>query len=83
MRTQVQSSVGLAKLTFACSLSVFLCGCIGVIPVPQQTRTSQGIVEKSVELDFIEPQVTTPTEVREKLKLIDTGLPSNRYFLAR
>jgi hypothetical protein len=54
-----------------------------VTPLPKRTRTVQGIDEKTVDLDFIQPGKTTRGEVRDKLKLIDTDLRSERFFLGR
>jgi hypothetical protein len=64
-------------------LCLSLGGCIGVTPLPKVTRTPQGVEEKTVDLDFIQPGTTTRAEVRDKLKLIDTGLQSERFFLGR
>jgi hypothetical protein len=64
-------------------LCLSLGGCVGVTPLPKSTRTSQGIEEKTVDLDFIQPGTTTRAEVKDKLKLIDTGLQSDRFFLGR
>ncbi len=72
----------LLKLELVLSLSALLLGCVGVIPVPQQIRTAQGIHEK-VDLGFIKPGTTTRLDVSQKLKFIDTGLTSSRYILGR
>lgn len=68
-------------------LSALLCatlaGCVGVTPLPKTTRTAQGTEIKTVDLDFLEPGKTTRAEVMEKLKLIDTGYQSERFFLGR
>jgi len=64
-------------------LCLFLGGCLGVTPLPKRTRTPQGVEEKTVDLDFIHPGTTTRAEVKDKLKLIDTGLQSERFFLGR
>lgn len=67
--------------------AILLClaleGCVGVTPLPKRTRTPQGIEEKTVDLDFIQPGKTTRADVKDKLKLLDTGLQSERFFLGR
>ena len=62
---------------------LFLGGCVGVTPLPTHTRTPQGTEEKTLDLAFIQPGKTTRAEVKDKLKLIDTGLQSERFFLGR
>jgi len=64
-------------------LCLFLGGCLGVAPLPKVTRTVQGIEEKTVDLDFIQPGKTTRAEVKDKLKLLDAGLQSEGFFLGR
>jgi hypothetical protein len=54
-------------------LCVTLTGCIGATPLPKRTRTPEGTEVKDVDLTFIHPGQTTRAEVREKLKLLDTG----------
>lgn len=69
------------------AIPVLLCGtlsgCIGATPLPKRTRTPEGIEVKSVDLSFIHPRQTTHDEVKEKLKLVDTGYQGNRFFLGR
>jgi hypothetical protein len=62
---------------------LFLSGCIGVTPMPKTTRTPQGIEQKTIDLDFVHAGQTTRAEVVEKLKAIDTGYRSDRFFLGR
>jgi hypothetical protein len=64
-------------------LCAILSGCIGATPLPRRTRTATGAEVKSVDLTFIHPGQTTRDEVREKLKIIDTGYAGDRYFLGR
>ena len=56
--------------------------CVGVTRLPERTRTPQGSVQK-IDLSFLRPGETTRAEVLEKLKPIDTGLQSDRFFLGR
>jgi len=65
------------------TLCVALTGCIGATPLPKRTRTAQGTVVKNVDVSFIHPGQTTRAEVREKLKVIDTGYQGDRFFLGR
>lgn len=62
--------------------STFL-ACIGATPLPKRTRTPEGTEVKNVDLTFIHPGQTTRDEVREKLKLIDTGYRGDHFFLGR
>ncbi|HXX02226.1 MAG TPA: hypothetical protein VEJ00_13500 [Candidatus Acidoferrales bacterium] len=64
-------------------LCATLNGCIGATPLPKRTRTATGVEVKTVDLTFIHPGQTTRDEVREKLKVIDTGYVGDRYFLGR
>lgn len=64
-------------------LCVALSGCIGATPLPRRTRTPEGTEVKNVDLAFIHPGQTMRAEVKEKLKLIDTGYQSDRFFLGR
>ena len=78
----------LTALFFANVVCVFLVcaaltGCIGVTPLPKATRTPQKTEIKTVDLGFLQPGHTTRAEVSEKLKLIDTGYKSDRFFLGR
>ena len=69
-----------AVVTLLCSS--FL-SCIGATPLPKRTRTPQGVEEKVVDLSFIHPGQTNRAEVKDKLKLIDTGYAGERFFLGR
>ena len=71
------------KFVWTLGLCFILAGCVGVTPLPKRTRTPQGIEEKTVDLTFIQPGQTTRAEVKEKLKLIDTGYQNVRFFLGR
>ena len=62
--------------------STFL-ACIGATPLPKRTRTPEGTEVKSVDLTFIHPGQTTRDEVRQKLKIIDTGYEGDHFFLGR
>lgn len=68
-------------------LSFLLCttllGCIGATPLPKRTRTAEGAEVKNVDVSFIHPGQTSRAEVRDKLKLIDTGYKGDRFFLGR
>ena len=64
-------------------LCALLTGCIGATPLPKRTRTSTGTEVKNVDLTFIRPGETTRAEVKERLKLIDTGYEGDRFFLGR
>ena len=59
-----------------------LLGCIGVIPMRQRTVGPQGVVDK-VDLTFLVPRKTSHAEVLEKLRSIDTNVPSSRFFVGR
>lgn len=81
LRTNTAKVRGLAAITFfGC---VALSGCVGATPLPKRTRTAQGAVVKTVDVSFIQPGKTTRAEVRQKLKLIDTGYEGDRFFLGR
>ena len=64
-------------------LCATLSGCIGATPLPRRTRTPAGTEVKNIDLSFIHPGQTTRAEVKEKLKLIDTGYEGDRFFLGR
>ena len=64
-------------------LCTSLSGCIGATPLPKRTRTPEGTEVKNVDVKFIHPGQTTRAEVKEKLKLIDTGYPNDHFFLGR
>jgi outer membrane protein assembly factor BamE (lipoprotein component of BamABCDE complex) len=85
MRHQSRNSCALhwlqASMTLA--LCAILLACIGATPLPKRTRTPEGTVVKSLDLTFIHPGQTTRAEVREKLKLIDTGYEGDHFFLGR
>jgi hypothetical protein len=61
--------------------STFL-ACIGATTLPKRTRTPEGTELKNVDLTFIHPGQTTRDEVREKLKLIDTGYQGDFFSRA-
>jgi len=60
-----------------------LLACIGATPLPRRTRTPEGTEVKDLDLTFIHPGQTTRGEVREKLRLIDTGYTGDHFFLGR
>lgn len=60
-----------------------LLGCIGATPLPKRTRTPEGTEVKSIDLKFLHPGQTARAEVREKLRIIDTGYEGDRFFLGR
>jgi len=64
-------------------LCAVLLGCIGATPLPRRTRTASGTELKKVDISFIQPGLTTREEVREKLKVIETGLEGDHYFIGR
>jgi outer membrane protein assembly factor BamE (lipoprotein component of BamABCDE complex) len=70
-----------AGIAFA--LCATLLGCIGATPLHKRTRTSEGTVVKDIDLSFLHPGQTTRAEVKEKLKLIDTGYQGDHFFLGR
>jgi hypothetical protein len=62
---------------------VTLLGCIGATPLHKHTRTPEGTEIKDIDLSFLHPGQTTRAEVKEKLKLIDTGYQGDHFFLGR
>lgn len=80
MCARVRSS---SQAGIAISLCLALSGCIGATPLPKKTRTATGTEVKTVDVAFIHPGQTTRAEVQDKLKVIDTGLPGDRFFLGR
>jgi hypothetical protein len=70
-----------AGIAFA--LCATLLGCIGATPLPKRTRTPEGPEVKNIDLSFLHPGQTTRAEVKEKLKLIDTGYQGDHFFLGR
>jgi len=75
-RQQLQAGIALA-------LCAVLFGCIGATPLPKRTRTPTGTEAKDIDVSFIHPGQTTRAEVKEKLKLIDTGYEGEHFFLGR
>src|SRR5208283_871469 len=73
---QLQAGIALALCTT-------LLGCIGATPLHKHTRTPEGTEVKDIDLSFLHPGQTTRAEVREKLKLIDTGYQGDHFFLGR
>ena len=71
------------QAVIAMLLCVVLSGCIGATPLPKRTRTPEGTEVKNIDMSFIHPGQTTRAEVREKLRLIDTGYKGDRFFLGR
>lgn len=67
----------------AFALCVFLVACIGATPLHKHTRTPEGTEVKDIDLSFLHPSQTTRAEVKEKLKLIDTGYQGDHFFLGR
>jgi hypothetical protein len=72
-----------AQTVTAILLSLILSSCIGATPLPKRTRTPAGTEVKNIDLSFIRSGQTTRAEVKEKLKLIDTGYEGDRFFLGR
>ena len=70
-----------AGIAFA--LCAILLGCIGATPLHKRTRTPEGTVVRDIDLSFLHPGQTTRAEVKEKLKLIDTGYQGDHFFLGR
>jgi hypothetical protein len=62
--------------------SICLCSCIGVLPMRQRTVTQQGPTAK-IDLGFLKQGETPRTAVLDKLKAIDTGFASDRFFVGR
>ena len=73
---QLQAGIALALCTT-------LLGCIGATPLHKHTRTPEGTVVKDIDLSFLRPGQTTRAEVKEKLKLIDTGYQGDHFFVGR
>jgi hypothetical protein len=73
----------MSQVGTAFALCATLTGCIGVTPFPKRTRTPEGTEVKDVDLTLLHPGQTNRTEVKEKLKLIDTGYQGDRFFLGR
>ena len=72
-----------AVVSVYCVLVCCLCmGCAGVVPLSRQTHTPQGTNE-NVHLSFLHVGQTNREEVRDKLKVFDTGVQSERFFLGR
>jgi hypothetical protein len=63
------------------ALCANLLGCIGATPLPKRTRTPEGTEVKNIDLSFLHPGQTTRAEVKEKLKLINTGYQGDHFFL--
>src|SRR5260370_37245064 len=85
--SSVTSSLRRAKRNKIISaLPLLLClalpGCMGVTRVPARMRTPQGS-QKPLDLSFLQTGQTTRAEVIEKLRLTDTGLQSDHFFLGR
>jgi hypothetical protein len=76
-----------AREKLQAAMALLLCGilsaCIGATPLPKRTRTPEGSEVKDIDLTFLHPGQTTRAEVKEKLKLIDTGYQGNHFFLGR
>ena len=70
-----------ARIAF--TLCVTMLGCIGATPLHKHTRTPEGTEIKDIDLSFLHPGQTTRAEVKEKLKLIDTGYQGDHFFLGR
>lgn len=75
-RQQLQAWIALA-------LCAILLGCIGATPLHKRTRTPEGTEIKRIDVSFLHPGQTTRPEVKDKLKLIDTGYQGGHYFLGR
>jgi hypothetical protein len=80
MCARVRSSSQAGVALFLC---LTLSGCIGATPLPKRTRTATGTEVKTVDMGFIHPGQTTRIEVQDKLRVIDTGLPGDRFFVGR
>ena len=75
-RPQLQARIALA-------LCATLLGCIGATPLHKRTRTPEGTEVKNIDLSFLTPGQTTRAEVKDKLKLIDTGYQGDHFFVGR
>ena len=75
-RQRLQARIALA-------LCATLLGCIGATPLHKRTRTPEGTVVKDIDLSFLHPGQTTHAEVKDKLKLIDTGYQGDHFFVGR
>jgi len=73
-RQQLQARIALA-------LCATLLGC--ATPLHKRTRTPEGTVVKDIDLSFLHPGQTTRAEVKDKLKLIDTGYQGDHFFVGR
>jgi outer membrane protein assembly factor BamE (lipoprotein component of BamABCDE complex) len=71
------------QVGFALALCATLLGCIGATPLPKRTRTPTGTEAKDIDISFIHVGQTARAEVKEKLKLIDTGYEGEHFFLGR
>jgi len=76
-----------ARRSLQAAIALLLCatllGCIGATPLPKRMRTPTGTEIKDIDLSFIHLGQTTRAEVKEKLKLIDTGYQGDQFFLGR
>jgi outer membrane protein assembly factor BamE (lipoprotein component of BamABCDE complex) len=71
------------QVGIALALCATLLGCIGATPLPKRTRTPTGTEAKDIDISFIHVGQTARAEVKEKLKLIDTGYEGEHFFLGR
>jgi hypothetical protein len=71
------------QAALACLLCAVFTACIGATPLPKRTRTPTGTEAKDIDISFIHPGQTTRAEVKERLKLIDTGYEGEHFFLGR
>ena len=78
-----QSGVGL-RVAWALTFSLCIClgGCIGATRLPERTQGQQGPTQK-IDLTFLKTGQTSRAEVQEKLKAVDTGIQSERFFVGR
>jgi hypothetical protein len=65
----------------ACPL---LSSCAGVVPMSTHTQTSSNQeIKQKIKTNFVVPGQTTKADVLANLKLVDTGVESDTFFLAR
>jgi outer membrane protein assembly factor BamE (lipoprotein component of BamABCDE complex) len=87
MRTRHENRRACARqwlqAVIASALCAALLGCIGAAPLPKHTRTPEGTEVKDIDLSFLLSGQTTRAEVKDKLKLIDTGYQGDHFFVGR
>jgi hypothetical protein len=76
---------GMACVLLLCVTSlVWILGCAGVVPMTTVTKTpANQEIKQKVSADFIVVGQTTKADLLAKLKPMDAGIESDRFFLAR